>query len=301
MPPVVAAIMVVRDEQELIERNIRYHLDSGFDLIAVMDHCSRDGTSEILAAMARHHNLVIMRDNDPVFDHSRLCNHLLNELLKVSQVDWIFLIDADEFLACPGGIHAFLAQLSAEGIKYGTIEWLNAVWSSSENALLPLETKLFYQPWPEQKWQHHGHFRKAFCQVHHKIEVVVGGHYFRRENAPEFFNGGPAPFIIPLQRAVIFHYEFRGNIHSLYAKWKQLAKFERDTSSLPDAPWLERLKRIRKYITELKQNPIEAEQFWFGKPRTFWGTLVPEDRLLRSSIIFEWHESAKLMYDLLRQ
>lgn len=300
MTLVVAALMVIRDERELIERNIRYHLDSGFDLIAVMDHCSRDGTSEILAAMSRHHNLVVMRDNDPIFDHSRLCNHLLNELLKVNQVDWIFLLDADEFLHVPGGIHAFLTQLSVEGIKYGTIEWLNAVWSRSEDALLPLETKLFYRPWPEQKWQHHGHFRKAFCQVHHGIEVVVGGHYFRRENAPEFFDDSPAPFIIPQHRAVIFHYEFRGNIHGLYTKWKQLAEFERDSSSLPDARWLERLNRIRQYVSDLEQDPNKAEQFWFGKPRTFWGTLVPEDRLLRSSIIFEWHKSLKPLYDSLR-
>lgn len=147
--PVVAAIMVVRDEEELIERNIRYHLDAGFDVIAVLDHCSQDGTSEILDAMKRHHNIFVLRDNDPVFDHARLSNRLLNEFLHVNQVDWVFSIDADEFLHVSECLHEFIDQLNSQGIKYGTIGWLNAVWNGDQ-ALLPLETKFFFRPWPER-------------------------------------------------------------------------------------------------------------------------------------------------------
>jgi glycosyltransferase involved in cell wall biosynthesis len=293
--------MVVRDEEELIERNIRYHLDSGFDLVGVMDHCSQDGTPEILAAMTHHHNVVVMHDNDPVFDHGRLCNHLLNELLQVAQVDWVFPLDADEFLHVPRGLQAFLDQMSVEGIKYGTIEWLNAAWKSGEEALLPLETKLFYRPWPERAWQHLGHFRKAFCQVHPGIEVVVGGHYFRRENEPEFFGSGPAPYIVPPHQAVIYHYELRGRAASLYAKWRQLAEYERDSSSQRDAPWLERLDRIRKYVSDWQMDPTETERFWFSAARTFWGTPVPEHRIVQSSTIIDWLKSANFQHDSLRR
>jgi hypothetical protein len=283
----IAAVMVVRDEEEFIEANVRYHLDSGFDVVAVMNHCSRDRTPEILERLKNDSNLIIGHSEDATFDHGHLCNQILRMLLSATKVDWVFPLDADEFLYIPAGLRQFLCQMESMGIKYGSLPWLNAVWIGG-NSVSPLETTDFYFPWPERTWQHDGHFRKAFCQVHPNIEVVVGGHYFKKENSPDFFGTISSPYIVSSRQAMILHYELRGTPSSLYRKWSQLARHEADSTSDGSAPWLERLQTIRRYVAQYESDPMRFADYWFREPRTFWGTRVSKDRLVETDHIKRW-------------
>lgn len=299
----VAAILVVRDEERLIERNVCFHLDMGFHTVAVLDHCSMDGTSDILNRLAADRGIVVMRDNDPSFDHARLSNRILSHVLKTRYADWIVPLDADEFFHAPGGVPAFVEKVSANGIGYGSVQWFNALWAESDHTAFggsPLLTKWFYQPWPERAWQNAGHFRKSFCRVHSGMEVVVGGHYFRREANEDFFATQREPAFIPTNLARIYHYEFRDSVNSLFAKWRKLAQFEQDSSSLPDAPWMERLARIKSYVRNWEANPEEAVRFWSSGPRTFWGSPVPQTVWEKLDDLADWQANFSPRYDHLQ-
>lgn len=284
-----ALIMVVRNEEALIAHNIRYHHAIGFDIIGVLDHCSTDCTPAILATLAKNEHVKVFRSDDPVFDHAALSNLLLCNVLQQQEVDWVFPIDADEFLYLPGGVHAFLRRMIKRGVRYGSIPWINALSTScSATDAGALVTTKFYHPWPERNWQHEGMFRKAFCAMHDAIEIVVGGHYFRKENNPKFFGKEPAPILLRADDACIYHYEFRDSVQALMSKWRLLADHEFDSSSRSDAPWLERLTKIRTYVEQWLLDPDGSTDYWSSTPRTFWGTPIPPELIKEHHHIAEW-------------
>lgn len=122
------------------------------------------------------------------------------------------------------------------------------------------------------------------------MEIVVGGHYVRTENNREFFGEYDwNPFIIPKDEARLLHFEFRGKAEEIYKKWEKLASFENDTTSKSDAPWLERIQTIRKYVHDFKNKVDEINKRWFFEHRSFWGTLIPEDRIVYDTTLSIWY------------
>lgn len=97
----IYASAIVRNEADLIEAFVRHNL-SVLDGIVVVDHMSQDGTFEILQAMAGEGLPVfVARETSPVFDKLTLCNRLVRHVLTTSDADWVFPLDADEFLKTP--------------------------------------------------------------------------------------------------------------------------------------------------------------------------------------------------------
>ena len=292
----IAILMSVRDEDVYIDLNIAYHLSLGIDYIFICNHCSIDNSRTILSNYAADHRVVVVEENDPTFDHAKIINKLISYANTNYAVDWFLFLDADEFLSIADrDIHNFVSRLENAGIPYATIGWANALfdYTFSDYRCAPahaIDTTKFYNPWPEKEWQEYGHFRKALVKNHTKIEVVPGGHYVKTENNPEFFEQFHwNPFIIPMEQAKLLHFELRDKAESLYAKWQKLASFESDSSSDPTAPWLERIRTIRQYVTRFRGNIEAVAQRWFHEQRTFWGTLVPENRVFYDTTLFLWY------------
>ena len=90
--------MIVRDEADIIELTMRHNL-ALLDGIAVIDHASTDGTSEILAALvAERLPIFVTPDANPKFRQKAMINPLVRHAVTTADVDWIFVIDADEFI-----------------------------------------------------------------------------------------------------------------------------------------------------------------------------------------------------------
>lgn len=291
----VAILMTIRNEELYIDLNISYHLDLGFDYIFIADHCSTDGTKDILKSYKDDPRIIIINETNPVFDHAKIVNKLLKHANETHHIDWFLFLDADEFLVVKDdSIRGFFERLEKENIPYATIGWANALFDHtfSDYRCSPvheLDTTKYYYPWPEKSWQEDGHFRKAVVKNHKNIEVVVGGHYVRTENNPEFFGEYHwNPFIIPSQEAKLLHFEFRGKAEDIYKKWERLAEFENDSTSRQDAPWLERIRTIKEYVHEFKGKIEEITKRWFSEHRTFWGTLIPEDRIVYDHTLTFW-------------
>jgi glycosyl transferase family 2 len=94
--------LVVRDEADIVDDHIAYHLDAGVDFVIASDHGSRDGTTEILEKYARDGCLQRipvhgqMRDGPWRTDMARLA-------ATEHRADWIINTDADEFWMPRGG------------------------------------------------------------------------------------------------------------------------------------------------------------------------------------------------------
>lgn len=288
--------MSVRDEENFIDFNISYHLDLGFDYIFIANHCSTDKTSEIIESYKGNPKIIVINDNDPVFDHAKIINALLHHANQNYSIDWFTFIDADEFLSISeNDIHDFVNRLELSNIPYATIGWANALfdYTHSDYTCSPvnrIDTLKYYYPWPEKSWQEYGHFRKAMVKNHKNIEVVVGGHYVKTENSPDFFKEFDwNPFIVPYNQAKLLHFEFRDTAEILYSKWEKLAKFESDSTSSTDSPWLERIQTIKKYVIEFKNNIEAINQKWFYNHSTFWGTSIPKEKIIYDKTLALWY------------
>ena len=291
-----AILMTVRDEEEYIDYNISYHLDLGFDYIFIVNHNSVDKTNEILKSYEDNAKVIVLKEENPVFDHAKIANKLLRYVNNNYEVDWFIFLDVDEFLSIKEqNIHHFIDRLDAANIPYATIGWANALFDYTMTdytcaPVTPIDTTKYYIPWPERDWQEGGHFRKTIVKNHQNIEIVVGGHYVETANNKEFFSEYHwNPFIIPYSEAKILHFEFRGKAEDIYEKWKKLAEYEDDSTSSEDAPWLERISTIRKYVKEFENKIEDINRMWFQEHRTFWGTVIEKERIIYDTTLARWY------------
>lgn len=106
--------MIVRDEADIVELCIRHNL-ALLDGIAVIDHGSVDGSREILAALAGEGlGVSVSDDRLPAFEQMARINALARHVFATTDVDWVFPIDADEFLHAPSreALEAALAAVA---------------------------------------------------------------------------------------------------------------------------------------------------------------------------------------------
>jgi len=90
-------IVCVRDEQDIIAQNIRFHLDHGVDHVLVLDNGSVDGTRDLLSDLARNAPLTVL--DEPGKDHAqgKWMTRLAHLAIDTHRADWILPNDADEF------------------------------------------------------------------------------------------------------------------------------------------------------------------------------------------------------------
>jgi hypothetical protein len=93
-------VTMVRNEADIIEAFVRHNL-SVLDGLAIVDHGSIDGTPEILAKLqAEGLQLRVASDPDPAFRQSATLTALAREVLAQDAADFVFALDADEFIKC---------------------------------------------------------------------------------------------------------------------------------------------------------------------------------------------------------
>ena len=65
--------------------------------------------------------------------------------------------------------------------------------------------------------------------------------------------------------------------------------FENDSTSESNSPWLERIRTIRKYVEDFKDKIDEINKRWFFEHRTFWGTIIPKDKIVYDTTLSIWY------------
>lgn len=89
--------LVVRDEADIVDAQLAYHLNAGVDFVVAIDHRSVDGTTEILESYAHDGYLRLIRRDDARIEQSEWVTKLARLAATEHGADWVINSDADEF------------------------------------------------------------------------------------------------------------------------------------------------------------------------------------------------------------
>ena len=89
----------VKDEEDIIESFVRYNINI-VDGMVISDNCSNDNTLDILYKLKKEGlNIDILEDHNQYFDQNKKRKELLEYTINKYKPDFIFPIDADEFIS----------------------------------------------------------------------------------------------------------------------------------------------------------------------------------------------------------
>lgn len=111
--PRLAVVAMVKNEIDIID-SFAAHVLALFDQVVIVDHGSSDGTREYLRALCEKHGELAVYDLvEPGYIQSMTMNFMIQHSPELKDADWIFLLDADEFVPFDSrsALHAALARL----------------------------------------------------------------------------------------------------------------------------------------------------------------------------------------------
>jgi hypothetical protein len=115
----IVLTLVVRDEVDIVDAQIAYHLNAGVEVVVATDHQSEDGTTAVLEGYERLGLLHLQRVSGPVCEdvwRTDMARYAAREL----GADWVINTDADEFwVPRRGSIREAFAAVPAE---FGAVE-----------------------------------------------------------------------------------------------------------------------------------------------------------------------------------
>ncbi|WP_455217823.1 glycosyltransferase family 2 protein [Kaarinaea lacus] len=89
--------ILVKNEIDILEDNIRTHAQLGIDSFLVMDNGSTDGTREMLASLANEFDLHIIDNPEQEYQQREWMTRLAFRARDTLGADWVVSNDADEF------------------------------------------------------------------------------------------------------------------------------------------------------------------------------------------------------------
>ena len=111
--------LLVRDEADIIDAHIAFHLNAGVDLVIVTDHRSQDGTAEILESYVREGHVRRLREDGERIRQAEWVTRMARLAATGHGADWVLLSDADEFWWPLGG--SLKDVLAAVPERYGVV------------------------------------------------------------------------------------------------------------------------------------------------------------------------------------
>jgi hypothetical protein len=118
--------LLVRDEADIIEEHLAFHLAAGVDFIVAADNGSTDGTTEILERFVRDGHLHRIDLPDP-FSQVEVVTRMARLAATRFGADWVINSDADEFWWARSG--SLKEVLGAVPARFGSVRgmWRNFV------------------------------------------------------------------------------------------------------------------------------------------------------------------------------
>jgi hypothetical protein len=119
--------LLVRDEADIVDAQIAYHLHAGVDYVVATDNRSEDATTEILERYARDGVLHLIREPGDDLRQSEWVTRMARLAATDFGADWVLNADADEFWHGRGG--SLKELLGAVPSRFGAVRgaWRNFV------------------------------------------------------------------------------------------------------------------------------------------------------------------------------
>ena len=147
-PLFLVMTLLVRDEEETLEANMRYHLDQGIDHIIVTDNLSSDRSREIIQDFVSQGVATYLFEGEDTHAQSRWVTRMARMAHETFQADWIVHSDADEFwipLAHPS-LAAFFSQCQEwDVIEAQRHDFVCVRDETADNRSLPFWARMTYR------------------------------------------------------------------------------------------------------------------------------------------------------------
>jgi Glycosyl transferase family 2 len=117
--------VLARDEADVIDAQLAFHLNAGADFVIATDNNSRDGTTEIFERYAREGVLHLIREPAEGLSQGEWVTRMARVAAADHGADWVINTDADEFWWPRGG--NLKDRLAAVPEQYGIVQ---AFWRS---------------------------------------------------------------------------------------------------------------------------------------------------------------------------
>ena len=89
--------LLVRDEEDILDTHIRFHLARGVDFIIATDNLSEDRSPEILRGFERQGVLHLIREPEDDYSQAKWVTRMARMAATEYGADWVINSDADEF------------------------------------------------------------------------------------------------------------------------------------------------------------------------------------------------------------
>jgi hypothetical protein len=111
--------LLVRNEADIVDAQIAFHLHAGVDFVVAMDNRSEDGTTEVLERYQRAGVLHLLREDADDMRQGEWVTRLARAAATDFGADWVLNSDADEFWWPRGG--TLREVLAAVPERYGVV------------------------------------------------------------------------------------------------------------------------------------------------------------------------------------
>lgn len=259
--------LLVRNEADIVEANLAYHLDAGVDFVVATDNRSDDGTAEILRRYEREGHLHLLEEGGEGIQQGDWVTRMARLAATEFGADWVLNCDADEFWwARKGSLKEVLARVPA---RYATVRAFlrnyvpradgpNRFEESMTARLVPGElgagSVFGLHPFQAQD--------KVLHRAHPAVTVGWGNHDARWDGSIDL--RGFWPF-------EVMHFPIRG-VAQVAHKWENWARF--------------------RYAT--------YDALLIGTPQSYFESRLVDDAALRRGLEEGWLASDDRLRDVLR-
>ncbi|HET8741882.1 MAG TPA: glycosyltransferase family 2 protein [Gaiella sp.] len=219
--------LLARDEIDVVEAWLEFHLNAGVDLVIATDNRSEDGTTDVLETYARSGHVRLIREPGEDLRQNEWVTRMARLAATEHGADWVINSDADEFWWPRGA--SLRAVLDGVPPRYGTVGAFLRVFCPRPgdepfaermtvrfSALAPInDPASLYKP-----------IRKVIHRGHPAIEVTRGNHAL--VNSPF----APLRGWYPIE---CFHFPLRSEAQCAHKAELQGAAFEKHIARPPTA------------------------------------------------------------------
>jgi hypothetical protein len=170
--------LLARDERDIVEQHLAFHLAAGVDHVIVTDHASSDGTEDVLERHAREGRVTVLREPEGPFRQREWVTRMARLAATEHGADWVLNSDVDEFWWPRGG--TLPDVLGSIPRRYGLVQSFVRHFVPVPDDGRPFQERMTLRLAaqapindPRSPWRP---FRKVVHRAHPDAEVVEGSH-----------------------------------------------------------------------------------------------------------------------------